>query len=384
MNRPSYRALPLNLRLAFALSLTAAIPSLSPADDQVGGSRAAGMAGAGLALPLDIGNNHRLNPAMLGYAQARLSFQYPEFGYHLDGITLSDLQNKFGNLGQGGVDSNKLISIAQTLGDGQKTIGVDASLGIEFGGFSLDGDGSANITTVPTQALVADTKAGSLTNLNDQLDAYGLTDYEVGASYGHLIPTTTGHLSIGATLKSVTAYYAHQYVNGSTITTGSGSTIAAPEMGGADYLKQSGVGADLGLLYDSGKNSNVYYGMTITNFIEPNISFTHFVPVTDPNSGATTETQSNNIDPFRRTFNLGVGGVVNGKILLAADYYDIFNQNDNGQLRLGAEYAFGHGFALRGGYNTTTGFTVGFSVLGINFAYASNSELSAALGVKFN
>ena len=341
------------------------------------------MAGAGLALPLDIAQNHRLNPAMLGYGSAKFSFQYPSFGYHLDGLSISDLQNKFGNIGQGGVDSNKLITVAQTLGDGQKTIGVDTTLGFEYGAFSLDGAGSANITTLPNSSLVSDTKSGSFTNLNDQLDAYGLTDYEIGVSYGKLLQTTTGHLSVGGTIKSATAYYSHQYVNGTAITTGSGSTTTAPEMNGANDVNQTGVGADLGVLYDAGKNSNVYYGLTVTNLIEPNVSFNRYVPITDPNTGVTTEVQGDSVKPFQRSINAGVGGVVNGKILLAGDMYDIGNHAGNSQMRFGAEYAFGKGLALRGGYNTETGFAVGFSVLGINFAYASNSQLSVALGVKF-
>ncbi len=383
MTKLSYRTLPARLGAWLLVSCLIAVPSFSLADDQVGGSRAAGMGGAGLALPLDIAQNHRLNPAMLGFATARLSFQYPSFGYHLDGLSLSDIKNKFGDLGTSGVDRNKLIAVAQELGGGQKTLGVDATLGVEYGGFSLDGDGSVNITTVPNQALINDSKAGVLSNLNDQLDAFGITDYEIGLSYGKMLQTTTGNLSVGGTVKYVKAYYSHQYVSGETITTGSGSVVAAPEMNGANDISQSSAGMDAGLLFSAGKNANVYYGMTITNLIEPNIGFARYVPVTDPETGATTEVRGAEVNPFQRSVNLGVGGVVDGKILLAADMYDVGNATGNSELRLGAEYAIAHGFAVRAGYNSATGFTVGFSVLGINFAYAANSQLSVSLGVKF-
>ncbi len=381
MNSKRNRPLARKWSAGLIVTLGLALPSLSVADDQIGGTRSAGMAGAGLALPIDIGQNHRLNPAMLGYSRARLTFQYPSFGYHLSGLTMSDIKDKFGNLGKGGVNDDKLVDIARTLGSRTTSLGVDLSLGIEMGGLSLDAEGSANISTVPNPYLVTDSQNITPTDTRDQLDAFGFTEYQVGVSYGKVIKTSNGHFSMGATVKAVTAFYAHKFVNGTTITTGTGPVASGPEIGSGDYNKQSSAGVDLGFLYDAGANSNVYYGMTITNFVEPSISFTHFVPVTA--GGATTEVRGDNINPFKRSYNLGVGGVVGGKILLAADLYDFGNQNGDSQLRLGAEYAIGHGFAVRTGYNTITGWAVGFSVLGVNFAYASNSQLTAALGVKF-
>lgn len=383
MSKHSKRLKVAKLSIPLSVLFSASMPIICQADEGIGGTRAAGMGGAGLALPIDIAQNHRLNPAMLGLASSRFSFEYPNFGYHLDGFNISDLQSKFGNLGNGGLTNSQLTTVAQDFGESRKEVGINLGIGAEYAAFAVDMTGSANITTIPNALLEQDVRSGTAAsnfNANDQLDAYGLTAYEVGASYGKVLQTTTGEVSVGTTLNYAGAYYSHQYVSGTTISSG-GNATPGTELNGANYLNQSGVGLDVGALYDAGKNSNVYYGLTVTNLIEPNISFSRTTPVTS--GGVTTEVTDSNVEPFKRSVNVGVGGIVEKKILLAGDIYDVGNNTGSQQLRLGGEYSFGSGLALRGGYNSLTGFTVGFSVLGINVAYASNSLLTVATAYRF-
>lgn len=360
--------------LSFAIAgVLAAISTSASADVQFGGTRAQGMGGAGLALPVDAANNFRLNPALLAYAPKGLSVSYPSVQLKLDGLSVGDLNDYFGNIKDGGLDSDKLIKFANKFGSRRHDLGLNGSLGLLGGGFALTGMGEAVVSTLPNATLQSSVGSGTPAN-GSQLDGYGLGYYGYGLSYGNTVPVPEGGLSIGANAHVVKAYYAHQIV--SYTAGGVTSGPASGDVGGHSTVSDSGFGADLGFLYHTKDMPNVHYGFVAENLIKPNIKF-------DRQLANSTTVLKDDIDPFQTNFRAGVGATIGKNILLAADYLDLGNRTGNSQIALGAEYHFGSTLALRAGYNSKNSFSVGFSAFGLNVAFANNIPITIGAGFRF-
>lgn len=365
-----------------ALASGLALLSTAHADDsfRFGGSRSAGMGGAGLALPIDIIQNHRLNPAMLGFGRRKIGLQYPEFGIQTKGIGISDFRDAFGDLNNGGVDSDKVVNLARKYGDRRVDAAADGSIGFVAGGFAISGGGAGAVASIPNASLSTFVASGntdySQLPADARLDAYGYAYYEVDASYGAPVRTGAGTLAIGGRLRDIKAYYGHKVADQGSIQSGAGVQNGA-EFGGSndDTMDKNSLGFDLGVLYQPKVLSNLYVGATVENLVVPKVGFTR----TLPNSDVLTE----DFNPFKTTTSVGVGAIVGKTLLLAADIHDVFNRAGDEEVRLGGELNVGRLVSVRAGYNSRTAFTVGLSVGGFNFSLAGNQAVTFSSNIKF-
>jgi hypothetical protein len=378
MNRDN---IPTVIMKKLTLSATIAILALSAssfADIQFGGSRAAGMGGAGLALPFDIGNNYRLNPAFLAFGSKAPTFQWPGLGYRIDGIGVSDVSDITGELSNGGLDANKIIDIGRRFGDDNINLALGVDFGLRLAGVAIGARGQLGINTVPNADLRNWANSGqpnSAIPATAQLDAYGFGYQQFEVGYGNAVRTPQGRFAIGVNTKRITGYFAHQIASGSALSSGNtnlisnGSNIPA----GQDFLQQEGFSADVGLLYSPKGMNNLYIAAVIENFIEPGIDF----DIQGAGTGAFGQLQ-----PFKRAFSTGFG-LMQKNLLLAADFIDLGNGSGRAESRYGAELSIGRGFAVRAGYNTRTAFTYGLSLGGLNIQVGGNTPLSLGTVFRF-
>ncbi|CAN5637194.1 hypothetical protein BH11ARM2_BH11ARM2_36320 [soil metagenome] len=319
------------------------------------------MGGAGLALPVDVAENIRLNPALRSFNRG-FKFDFPSLGYELDGVSISDLRDYAGNVNGGGLNDNNLVRYARQLGGRDTRYGFDAGIGFLVDGFSLMTYGQATVLGKPNQDLRNWSNAGSLNNppVGSQLDAYGLGYHTVDLGYGKPTSMKNGSLALGGTLRIINAYYGHKIVRFD----GAGVNVAnGAEVQGADTNSKSGVGVDVGAIYTVKSTPRTHYGLVVQNLVEPSVRF-------DRQVADSAAVLGDNITPFKRAINVGVGHITeNGKWLLAADLIDLGNNAGRGSLALGAMYNVSRSFGVGAGYNSLTGLTLGFSLFGINVAF---------------
>lgn len=360
-----------------------ALAAGAPADWKFGGSRTAGLS-AGLALPFNVESSGLSNPALYGLREKNFRFSWPSLGYRARGISLQDVRDEAGSIGDGGLDVNDLGGFARRFGDRTKEFGLNGDLGFSFGGVAFELLAQGQATTVPNADLQAWSQSGNddvglLIDSdpqfnNAQLDGYGFGFYSFNVAYGSVVQVPgPDRLALGARMKVVRAYYTHDIVNAAQIA-GGNPGFSAPEMGSRDVLSKSGVGLDLGALYSTGKNRNVHFAFTVDNAVVPRVSFQG--TLTDLVTGRT-------FGAFPTMFNAGVGYVPTDRLLLAADYIDIGNRDGRQELRIGAEAQLIRGFALRMGLNTRSNATVGVSLFGFNLAYSQALPLQIGSVFRF-
>jgi hypothetical protein len=116
--------------------------------------------------------------------------------------------------------------------------------------------------------------------------------------------------------------------------------------------------------------------------VEPNIHFQEAAIASGTANG--TPYTDRSIDPFKTRLDGGLGTqLADKKLLLAADWDDIGNSTGFAQLGFGAEYKLYGTTALRAGYNTHAGYTVGASIFGINVALSARRTLIVGTEVRF-
>lgn len=353
--------------------------SVASADLTFGGIRAAGMGGAGLALPVDVGNNYRMNPAFLAFGNKNPAFQWPSLGYKLDGVNWNDLKDLVGDLSKGGLDNDAVIRIAQQYADSKKIIGLNGSLGFKFGGFAIGGKGAVGVNSVPNADLQTWAQGGgSLLTLppTARLDTYGYGTQELEGAYGASVRTKAGKLTIGGNIRKIKSYFAHKFADSTTIQSGNQAGVQNGSGIVGDFATKEGTGMDLGILYNLPSNDKLFFGMVIENFIEPNIAFNFEAP------GGGNPVTPLGFDPFIRTTNFGVGYVMD-KVLLAADWIDVGNKAGRQETRYGAEVKLGGNAFFRAGYNSRTAFAYGVSLGGFNIQLGGKIPITLATSIRF-
>ncbi|MEZ5163086.1 MAG: hypothetical protein R2688_04920 [Fimbriimonadaceae bacterium] len=351
-----------SLCLAFA---TLTLAGIGQAQIVIGSGRASGMGRAGLAVPYDWNSSGRLNPAIYGLLPSQFRFSVPGLAYRFQGLSFNDLRTYSGNINDGGLDPNQLSDLARNLGDENVEFGLGLSGSFFMSGFALDFSGEGLAATRPNASLQVWSGSGAngAPPADAQLDAYGVAGYETGFAYGRRIRMDgVPDASLGVRVKLVKSYYTHQFVDSNAIANNSGSTLGS-EMGGNLVLSQDSAGVDLGLILSSSKTEGFFAGATIDNFITPETSFA----ATLPNNVVGTKI----IRPYARMVNAGVGYLTPDRFMIAADVYDIFNGGGAKEFRSGFEYLMTDWFALRGGYASRSGFTMGVGLGDINLAYST-------------
>lgn len=362
-----------------ALLTLSSLAAVSSADLTFGGVRAAGMGGAGLALPIDVANNYRMNPAFLAFGSKNPTIQWPGLGYKLDGVSLGQVNDIVGTIDEGGLDANGILTLARKYATNSKAVAFNGNVGFRFGGLAVGGSGQAGINSIPNAALQTWAQNGGDTNnvpSNGRLDAYGYGYQQLEVGYGNTIRTRAGKFTVGANLRRIKGYYAHKYADGTTIQNNDQNGVQNGSGITGDFVTKEGTGVDLGLLYNLPNINNLYIGSVIENFIEPNIAFNYEAP------GGGNPVVQDGFDPYKRTFNLGAG-YVQDKLLMAADLVDIGNNAGGQQLRYGAEYAISKTIFLRAGYNSQTAMTYGLSINGFNLQLGGKVPLSLTTVIRF-
>jgi hypothetical protein len=356
------------------------LSTLSNADVTFGGNRSRGMGGAGLALPIDVGQNYRLNPAFLAFGTKTPTFQWPSLGYQLRGVSFGDLSDIVGDLGNGGVNASKVITIAQRFGDTNKVANAYADAGFRVGGFAVGGRGQVGINSIPNASLAAWSASGGglgTLPLDARLDTYGYGSTQVDVSYGNTIRTKAGKLSLGFSTRTVQSYFAHKIADQNSIQNSNANGVVNGSGVAGDFEKQTSFGLDLGVIYSPPKLDNLYFGMVMENLISPKIDFNFEAP------GGGQPITAGGFDPFIRTTSFGVGFMSGDKLLLAADWVDVGNVAGRSETRYGAELALSKSFAIRAGYNSRSAFTYGLSVGGFNVQVGGNTPVTLTSIVRF-
>ena len=358
-----------------------------------GSSRMAGMAGAGLALPFDVAINGQINPALFARSKRKFDFETSD-GYYLGGVTYSALKNDLTNVSGGGTSASDALQIAETLGNTPIEFGAHADFALALQRFVVSFSGGADVTSDPNASLEAWSNSGGNTTPNNiQDDIYGYGYQSLNFGYGQPFETKMGQFAFGAQLRFIKSYYSHYFVNAVTQNNGLAADTSgtldgytwnsspASEMGGANDLTSTGTGLDLGFLYSTPDDKN-HFGISALNFVEPKVGFNETLPG-QLNQGTNATLASQDLNPFRRTVNVGWGGEVAPHLSLAADEVDLGNDAGQESFRAGADYSFGHGFGIRGGYDARDRFAVGVSILGINLAYSGKDPLTLSYMLKY-
>lgn len=358
-----------------ALLALLAVPLAAQADVSFGGSRSPGMAGAGLALRHDTRGPGWRNPALYALNNNRFRVQAPELRYAFNGFGYSDLEEFF-DFDLNNPLEEDLGRLARAFGDGSTDFGAYLGMGAQIGPVGIDVKGEAAGATIPNAPLRNWVDQGAnLVNVpaDAQLDGYGLGMVEVGLSSGVRLPTPDGSLlAVGGRLKYLEGYYSHLVAGQQQIQNG-GSVISA-ELGGENYLRESGIGLDVGAYYEPSYAPGWSGAMLITNFVEPGISFQALDP--GINNGFST------VSAGPRMIDMGVA-FDRGPWILAVDAVDIFDSNNQQDLRVGGEIHAGKALAIRGGFSTRTGFVAGAGIGGFNFAFSERLPIAAGYSIRF-
>ncbi len=358
-----------------ALSVSAS----SFADVTFGGARAAGMGGAGLALPFDIGNNYRMNPAFLGFGSKAPTLQWPTIGYKLDGFSITNVKDVIGNINNGALDATGILNLARNYATEPKAVSFGGNVGFKIGGLAIGASGDAGVNSVPNSQLQTWAQNGgdvSNVDLGSRLDAYGYGYQQLEIGYGNTVRSKAGKFTVGANMRRIKAYYAHKIADKDTIQNNDQGGIVNGSGLTDDVATKESMGLDIGVLYNMPNNNNLYFGGLIQNAIEPNIKFDYEAP------GGGNPITTNGFAPYKRTYNLGVG-YAQDKVMFAADWVDVGNNAGGQQLRYGAELALSKSAFLRAGYNSQTAFTYGVSIGGFNIQLGGKSPLTLTSVLRF-
>jgi len=362
-----------SLRLLSA-SAALACGALAFADLSFGGSRAAGMGGAGLALGSDISRSGARNPAWHAF-RPKNQFFWPDLRFDLNGVSYGSFDDFFSGSSNGSLDTASLGRLARTFGDRRVEAGLNFSLGGQFGAFGIDFATEGFVTTVPNQSLRNWVNAGSnlaAVPVDARLDGYGIGLAELGFVGGHLIPSEKDEIAVGGRLKLVRSYFTHYLADAAAIV--SGGSTAAPEMGGDKFKEKNGIGLDAGLQWNSKSTPGLMGAMVVNNLLEPNVKFDTFAPGI---GGAGQQ-----VKPFTRSLDLGLG-FDKGPWVAAVDVVDLGNNAGRQELRYGAEVHAGRWVAVRAGYGSRTGWTIGAGLAGFNIAYSGRYPLEASYAFRF-
>ena len=365
---------------ALGLIATLSLPASALADGEydIGGRRASGMGGAGLAAKRDAAYRGFRNPAAYGLSDS-FRILTPTLGYHMSGLSLSELRDNLGSAASGVLDSGTLGVFARTLGDERARFGAVGDAGLNFSGFHVGVSGFATVMTVPNAALQTWVAGGSVLAdfaFTERLDGYGLGTMSYDFAYGKAMDPQNGRQSsIGARVRIVRSYYSHHFADAASIdpVAGTGGSTPGAEMGGSSVISKSGMALDVGYLTDLDESGSLTGAFVIDNLIEPSVG------VAAALQGGGTST----VHAFRRSYSVGIAMQPSKELLYALDLIDLGNNAGVSELRFGAEFMATGAFGVRAGYAGRTGWSVGATVLGIQVSYSKELPLGLTTQFRF-
>lgn len=330
------------------------------ADISLGGdARAIGMGGAGLASAVDGGGS---NPSALADTGARFALEMPNITTRMTGFGYSDV---FKLLGSPTLSAAKAFDLAKDLANGTPRLDVAASAGVLLPQADVRVQASLR-AEVRANAAYRQLISGGPIDPSAKADviAGGLAMLpSVGLGMRLPMREDAGTLAVGARLKPTRAYYSHYVIDPAAFA--AGTPALAAEMGGKTYLSTTTFSMDAGLTYTLPHLREARMALVVNNLIEPKAV----------NAGPVS------VQLAPRTVSAGVA-LENGITTLAADLVDLTRAQGNTQLRLGTETRLGL-LALRGGYNSSTGFTAGLGLGGFGLAFSQRAPIMLSHSVAF-
>lgn len=361
------------------VALIVSATSFAQSDLEIGGRRAAGMGGAGLAVVRDAAYRGFANPAAYAYATG-LTVLTPTIGYHLSGISEGDLRDYLDTgSGNSGLDSDTLGDFAQTFGDDRVKFGLLGDWGLSLEGLHIGATGFASVTTVPNASLRSWVQGGSNPGSfagTEQLDGYGIAAQTFDVALGKRMDDgSAASRAMGVRLRFVESWYSHYVATASDIdpNTGTGGSSPGPDMGGDSLLSAKGTALDVGYLTSLGESGQVMGALVVNNLLEPDVEFSGLSPVGAPDT----------INAFARTINAGVAVTPTNKTLFAFDLIDVGNSAGLSEIRFGGEFMMTPGFGFRAGYAGNTGWSVGATLMGFQVSYSQELPFGIASIVRF-
>jgi hypothetical protein len=346
------RSLPL-----LALFLALAVPVR--ADLSLGGTaRAIAMGGAGLASG-ESPEGAALNPANLADAGARLGIEWPTVQTRMTGGRYT---NAFKLVGSPVLRAGDAASFATGLGRDDVTLDASGSVGLLLPKSDLRANAALRVKVLPNASFEHWVQTGGTMPADAHVDTVGVgmanwPSFGMGF-YLPSDPYVSGLVGMGVRFKRTSVYYTHYTMNAA----GGTSSVLAPEMAGRDFHRATSFSADLGFTYMPPGTDHLRFAFVIDNLVQPKALdvASAFLPA--------------DRQVLPRAYSLG-SAYIDTNLTLAADWVDIRGARDRPQLRLGVEARLPRAWALRGGYNTKYGFSVGLGWESIGIAYSERAPL---------
>ena len=357
-------------------------------------ARVFAMGGAGLAATRNQNyNERRFNPASLAFTPKGYAIYSPSFSFRADGAIST---TKAYSYLFAGADIGDTTDLIRRYGEEDSVFGFNTNIGFRVGSFELLVQGTAKARLLPNDSLANWSKSGA--NLNnvpadaqaDVLAAGYLTLPSI--SYAIKLPSrhteedsteedsTKGYdTAVGLRIRVLQTYYTRYFLN-QTAVLGNISPLRGPELGGRDYIKDTGVAADVGFLFRPRAGKGVSAALVINNLVKPNSKFRAINDGLQQYEGRVGDNQEFNL---LQTTVSGGAALETGGLTVAADLMDITSATRPVDLRFGAEQRIGNSLALRGGYSSNTGVTGGLRVFGFDFAFGERLPLEVNKSIRF-
>lgn len=344
------------------IALLAAIALPGSADVNFGGlARFTAMGGAGLAVTDSPVTTSSMNPAALGMLPARISFAFPSVNLRAEGASLNDITDWASKIADlSGPDG---IELAREFGKRETMLDASVNTGFMGSPLSLTLDGEARVRITPNAAFREFAETGTLPANPEDMEAVVWAEAATAlpsVSLGFKVPslaTGKGDLWLGTRIRFVQGNYTRRTVTWS----GSEDVDNLLQTSDEPSQEESGIGADLGIIYRTPGPKEVSFGLVATNLIKPKLG-----------------------DIVQDTMlSVGMAMRPNSKTLVVADIVNLTDAYDEGmKLRTGVEFRPIRKLALRVGYSGDS-FTSGIGIFGLDFAFSSEAPLTVARTIRF-
>lgn len=353
-------------------------------------ARAFAMGGAGLAATRNqsTSNGQSFNPAALAFAPRGFSFYAPSFSFRADGAVST---GKAYSYLLDGADLRDTADLVRRFSEEDSVFGANSNIGFRYGAFELQVGAVGKARLLPNNLLANWAQTGAnLANVptDGQADLLA-AGYVTLPSLAYAIklplkpnkeePTKGYEGSVGLRVRFLQTYYTRYLVN-QTAVLGGVEPIRAPELGGSDYLQDSGIAADIGFMFRPRAGKGVNAALVVSNFVKPGSKYRALnaaIPNYNGRVGNGTE-----FDLLQTTLSAGAA-YESGGLTLAADLMDVTSATRPVDLRFGAEQRIGRFFAARGGYSSNTGITFGAGLFGFDIAFGERLPLELNKTIRF-
>lgn len=331
------------------------------------GARLAGMGGAGLAVVERAGQITYSNPAALALFSRRFRFGTPSLDFRAHNIPLQKAAEHLSD--NPGEDA--AVSLARDFGDQPGELGGNIALGLQFGHIEVAGMGAGRALLLPNTAFQTwardpNASAATLTGA-ERADLLAAAFYALPAVSiaEHITPPGSAiRVSVGARFKVMRAFFTHYKVDSTVLTQNASATQLQNE-------SKTGLGVDLGFLVHPRSGKGLSFAFVVNDLIEPALAF----------DGTNANDMPTRYDLHPRSLSFGTAYHA-GRMLAALDLVDFTSAFGDPDVRLGVEYRT-RGVAVRSGYSSASGFTVGFGYGFLEFAFGSRTPVEIVHTLRF-